>query len=313
MRIQGRYSLGCVLITGFLLCGLASCVRMPAVSDTAGIQATSDPQAIERGRYLVYGPAHCVACHGDPARDEERLAGVEVPLSGGKPFDLGIAGTVVAPNITSDPIAGIGGAPDGVLVMSLRYGISWHGRPLVPLMSFAELSDDDLVAVLSYLRSVPPVAQSAPPSDLSVLGALGVRLVVGPQGPSERPAVHKTPAPTAEYGRYLVRSVANCRGCHTRRSTITGAFTGAELAGGTPLHEPGGTFVPPDLTPTAAGIAGMHSEEEFIARFRVQRRCVEGSPMPWEEFARMSDTDLAAVYRYLRTLPSAAGVEVAAR
>src|SRR4030095_2052244 len=119
--------------------------------------------------------------------------------------------------------------------------------------------------------------------------------------------------PTAEYGRYLVRSVANCRGCHTRRSTITGAFTGPELAGETPLHEPAGTFVPPDLTPTGAGISGLHSEEEFIARFRAQGRYVEGSPMPWEEFARMTDTDLAAVYRYLLTLPPAADAHLVAR
>jgi hypothetical protein len=71
--------------------------------------------------------------------------------------------------------------------------------------------------------------------------------------------------------------------------------------------------VPPDLTPTGAAIAGLHSEEEFVARFRVQGRCVEGSPMPWEEFSRMSDTDLAAVYRYLRTLPPADGMQVVAR
>src|SRR5262245_54630812 len=100
MRFQGWISLGYAFLAGFLLCSLVACAHLPARSDSDGMDATDKPELIERGHYLVYGPAHCVACHGDPTRENERLAGAEVPLSGGKSFDLGIAGTAVAPNIT---------------------------------------------------------------------------------------------------------------------------------------------------------------------------------------------------------------------
>jgi len=57
-------------------------------------------------------------------------------------------------------------------------------------------------------------------------------------------------------------------------------------------------------------VRAMHAQEgldcteaEFIARFRIEGRALGGSPMPWESFGRMTDADLGAIYRYLRTLP----------
>src|SRR5262245_43497010 len=80
-------------------------VRSPAPSD--GIAASVDPRLIERGRYLAHGPAHCISCHGDD-------------FSGGRSIELGLLGTVVTPNITSDSAAGIGALSDDTLVRSLR-------------------------------------------------------------------------------------------------------------------------------------------------------------------------------------------------
>jgi mono/diheme cytochrome c family protein len=259
----------------------------------------------------VQGPAHCAACHGDPARDEERRLGRAVPLSGGRAFHLGLLGTIVAPNITSDPVAGIGALSDATLVRSLRYGVSQNGRPLAPFMSFGDLADDDLQAILSFLRTLPPVPRRAPPSELTWLGALALNMVIGPAGPEAPPPARVPPARNSEYGRYLTQTVANCHGCHTRRSRLTGAFVGPAFGGGRAMTEPAGTFVPPNLTPD--GILNGLSEGDFIARFRVEGRGRAGSPMPWEAFARMTDDDLAAIYRYLRTLPPAEGHRRVAR
>lgn len=289
-----------VVMTAAVVVAACSVTRAPGLS--FGLHASKDLEVIERGRYLVQGPAHCASCHGDPDRDAERRAGREVPLSGGRVFDVGAAGAIVAPNITSDVATGIGGVSDDALVRSLRYGISRHGRPLAPFMSYADLADADMVAILSYLRALPAVKHETPPSRLSWLGSFGMNFILDPQEPAERPPARRAPARTPEYGEYLARTVANCYGCHTARSRLTGAFTGPPFEGGMKFVETTGTFVAPDLTPAARGVMDC-AEQAFIARFRIEGRALGGSPMPWEAYARLTDDDLGAIYRYLRTLP----------
>ena len=287
----------------FTACTLLSCMSATPLLPTHGIHASDDPQLIERGRYLAYGPAHCASCHGDPAYENDLLQGAEIPLSGGRRFDLGILGTIVAPNITADSVAGIGRMSDDAVVRSLRYGISHSGRPLLPLMPFAELADRDLQAIVSFLRTVPSVPEIAPPSDLSWVGRFAVNVILKPQGPQVSPPADMPPERSARYGRYLAYTVANCHGCHTQRSRMTGAFVGQPFAGGMKMVEPGGTFVTPNLTPVADGILQYVNEPQFIERFRMRARLPMQSPMPWVAFGRMTDDDLGAIYRYLKTLP----------
>jgi mono/diheme cytochrome c family protein len=293
------------VITGVVISILASCATTKSPPKSYDIHALADPRLIERGRYLVYGPSHCAACHGDPARETEMRYGREIPLSGGRVFDLRPLGRVVAPNITSDAITGIGALSDDTLVRSLRYGISRHGRTLVPIMSFAELSDDDLRAVLSFLRTLPSVVQTGRQTQLSWLGILVVNVVLDPARPMRPVRPHVMPERSAEYGRYLAHTVANCYGCHTRRSRFTGAFVGPDFGGGMDFEEYDLHFVAPNLTPIPTGVVQTSTEEQFIQCFRSRGKKGILSPMPWEAFARMTDSDLAAIYRYLRTLKPA--------
>ena len=64
------------------------------------------------------------------------------------------------------------------------------------------------------------------------------------------------------------------------------------------------TVVPPDITADSSGRAALWTEDEFLARFHAGER-IPGSPMPWVAFSRMSDDDLRAIYRYLRSVRSA--------
>src|SRR6476469_10806953 len=113
--------------------------------------ATMEPAVVERGRYLVYGPAACAYCHV-PRTEWGRLAqGDLLPLTGDHVFTLPF-GEIRSANITPDQVTGIGGRTDGELARILRYGVRADGRAAVPLMEF-ELTDDDLAAVISFLRS----------------------------------------------------------------------------------------------------------------------------------------------------------------
>jgi mono/diheme cytochrome c family protein len=284
-------------VAGF---SLGACAVAELHPDGDGIRAVDDPAVVERGRYLVYGPAHCAACHGDP----ELPYSERVPLTGGRTFDLGPLGTLTAPNITSDADAGVGAMSDAKLVRSLRYGISRKGKPLAPLMPYAAMADDDLQAVLSYLRTVPPQGQRAADHDLTLLGNLGLAFI-GAEGPSERPPASVRRERTSDYGAYLANVIAGCHACHTQRSKLTGAFKGPPFAGGMTFEENGQTFTSPNLTPIAGGLVEGWVEPQFIDHFRAKAELPSDSPMPWKAFAQMTDDDLGAVYRYLRTLEPA--------
>jgi mono/diheme cytochrome c family protein len=299
-RSTRRIALVVTVAAGSLL----ACATVDRPLASCDVRPLEVPERIERGRYLVNGPAHCAACHGDPVLEEDRRRGREIPLSGGRTFRAGVLGTVVAPNITSDPVAGIGSLSDDTLIRSLRYGISRHGRPLIPYMSFASLSDADLQAILSYLRTLAPVVSPVPPNDLSWFSKIAIKLVLRPQDPRPAPSC-TAPERTTEYGRYLAHAMANCHGCHTQRSKLTGAFIGPDFAGGMEIEHGGMTFVAPNVTRHASGALRWITEAQFIELFRIDGRGLAGSPMPWESYARMSDTDLAALYRYLMTVEPA--------
>lgn len=272
------------------------------------VHASTDPAAIARGGYLVNGPLHCSACHGDPAAHGDKAA----PLSGGIEYPLPL-GTVVVPNITPDRETGIGARTDQEIARVLRYSVHANGKVVLPFMRVQQTSDEDLGAIVSYLRSLAPVRHAVAGHQLNALGHAVRGLVMKPMGPTSPPPVHVEPGVTPEYGRYLVQ-LGSCATCHTKIDLVTGQATGALLAGGSPMEEHGPakrTFVPPNLTPAKTGRITNWEEDAFVARLKLGVGAA-GSPMPWAWFATMSKDDLRAIYRYLRTLPPVESEPVAA-
>jgi mono/diheme cytochrome c family protein len=268
------------------------------------LRASTDPVLLEQGRYLVYGPAHCSYCHTPPA-DWPRLdAGEEVPLVGGYEMKLPL-GVLRSPNITPDRETGIGRYSDGQLARMLRHGVRPNGRVAFPVMEFQNLSDHDVIAVLSYLRSVEPVRNAVADHDWNLVGKGLLALMIKPAAPTGQPPV-KSPEPgvSIERGAYLANSVANCAGCHSPRNLVDGSYTGPRFSGGTMEvdGDPDQIFGVPNLTPDPkTGHLAAWSEERFLARFRAGAG-YPGSHMPWNAFARMSDDDVRSIYRYLNSL-----------
>lgn len=269
------------------------------------LAASADPEVIERGRALAYGPAHCADCHLDPATELPEVArGQFLPLAGGRTFVTPI-GVFPSPNLTPDPETGIGRRTDAELLRLLRHNVRHDGRAALPAMNFQDLSREDLVALVSFLRSQPPVRRAFPDRQVNLLGKAVFAFVLTPAGPHEEPPAAAPRGPTVERGRYLAHSVAACVGCHTPRSEVDGSFVGAPFSGGNPFDDEVDAHfvvVPPNLTPAArTGRLAGWTEDAFVQRFRTGR-LHPGSPMPWTSYARMSDDDLRAIFRYLRTV-----------
>jgi len=267
------------------------------------ITTTTDSATIARGKHLAYSSAHCIDCHSKANADSLIKLGLDVPLSGGFDFDIGI-GHVYSKNITPDSATGIGRFSDKELARALRYGIQPDGTILFDFMQFHNLSDEDLTAVLSFIRSQKPVHNVIPENTLTVMGKLVKAFMVKPVGPSGEVPLAVQKDTTAVYGKYMATSIAECNGCHTLRD-MSGAFIGEPFGGGNKFEEHGNpALYTPNLTTDSSSRIFAWSQQDFINRFRMGK-VIPYSPMPWGSFSRMTDDELKSIYKFLKTLPPA--------
>jgi len=268
------------------------------------IRATTDSAMIARGKYLAFGPAHCANCHGAPGSDSLINKGIEVALSGGNVFSLPV-GNFYVRNITPDKETGIGKLTDQEIARELRYGVRPDGTAVLPFMPFHNVSDEDLTAIISFLRSQKPVRHQVPQHSTNILGKVVKAFLLKPEGPSGPVPKAIKRDTSAAYGKYLANSVANCAGCHTNRDMMTGKAIGEPFAGGMVMessYEPEKYyFITPNLTPDSTGRLFGWTEQKFVKRFRMGK-LYAGTHMPWGPFSRMSDRELKAIYNYLQTL-----------
>lgn len=281
------------------------------------LSASSDSSVIARGEYLVKGPAHCSNCHiGTYEEMIDSDKGETVALQGGMGFPLGPLGMLYTKNLTPDSETGIGRYSDGQLFRMMRHAVKPDGTSSVALiMPFYNMADDDLVAVVSYLRSLEPVKHEVPENQFTFLGKV-IRTFGTAFDPVMNPTPPKTAPPmaaTVERGEYLARYVANCQGCHTKFDWEKFEQVGPEYAGGMEfepfpeLHRILGQDEDlwarsVNLTPHPnSALSRFKTAEEWINRFRMGR-LYPTSPMHWGPFSRMSDEDLEAIYLYLNSL-----------
>jgi len=295
-----------VLLAGFAIF-VASRQNLRFDPPFPDITASTDSAVLARGHYVVRVISPCAGCHGDPAQRVANMEGTEVPLSGGMLFDIP-PGKWYVRNITPDSATGLGAVSDQAIARALRHGVGHDGRALLPFMEVQGLADDDLRAVVSYLRSIPPVNNPVPPHSYTLLGrVVRATALANPVGPSSTPPAVAPRGATLENGRYLAESVSLCWACHTERSQATGALTGPRFGGTTGFiesYDPTTSWSPPNITADPeTGRLGKWSEDEFVARFR-QGRTLPDSPMPWQAFQRMDEDDLRAIYRYLKSVPA---------
>jgi mono/diheme cytochrome c family protein len=254
--------------------------------------------SVARGEYIVRNVAVCGGCHSASERDPDG------PLSGGREFRDWRIGVARASNLTPDNETGLGTWSEGEIVRALRNGQSKNGRLLAPVMPYEwlhEMSDDDAFAVARYLKSLPTVHNAVSQSP-SVFFRIG-KLFMGP-----KPAISTTAparAATAEYGGYLSQHAGLCAECHTQRGGIRSMPDKSRLFAGMSNPPKGFPAKPSNLTPDATGIAKW-TEADFLQTIHsgVAPSGDRLHPfMPWQQNRRMTDDDIRAVYRFLRTVP----------
>jgi mono/diheme cytochrome c family protein len=272
--------------------------------DYPTIATSADPQVIAEGQYLSFGPAGCAYCHVPREQWTTLDAGAVLPLSGNHVFRLPF-GVFYSSNLTPDSDTGIGRRSDGELARILRNGVRADGRAAFPLMEYQHLTDEDLVAVISYLRSQPAVRSQVPDHELSFVGKALMAFAIEPVAPSSPPPRLSPPAvASVERGEYLANSVSLCVTCHTNRDS-RGELVGPAFGGGQRMDvaaDATKVYLSPNLTPhPRTSPIGRWTEDQFVARMR-KGELIPGTPMPWGAYARMRDEDVRSVYRYLRTL-----------
>ena len=279
--------------------------RRPASAPPSTIKVAMTPERIARGEYIFH-LADCDGCHSE--HDTTKQYWPVVASGRGRGAFLGEDGPIRMdiPNITPDPEYGIGSWTDGEKIRAIREGIHKDGSALFPMMPYEEyrnISDDDVQALVAYLNSLPPVKYRSPRTTVGFPVNL---LIKGAPEPVTKPVATPSPGDGRVYGEYLT-GVGVCVVCHTQENK--GALIREKLfAGGRRFDVMGNSVVSANITPDKATGIGEWDLNRFLDRFRKHRVPVETlepfsketfTLMPWRGLARMTDSDLEAIYTYL--------------
>jgi hypothetical protein len=231
---------------------------------------------------------------------------------GGEVFDqklVGLPGTMYAKNITPDPETGIGTWTDEEILRAVTQGISKNGDtlfPIMPYVNFNHMAKEDLLSIIAYIRTLKPIKNKIPPRQLMIPISMAYPAAV--LQPSLDANMRPPESDLVKYGEYIVNAAA-CIDCHTPQ--VKGQFDYSRSFGGG-LHFDVGSFKvnTANITPDSATGIGAWNEERFMNKFTQYReeKAYDFNPgtqntiMPLTPYAGMTDSDLKAMYAYLRTI-----------
>lgn len=298
-----------VLLLAIAACGLGYfMVAYPMAPPPTAFKIAATPERLARGKYLSDHVVGCTACHS--RRDWTKFSGPIDPNTlgaGGDEFKLGPAGVLYGKNITP---AAIGSWTDGELLRAVTQGVSKDGTPLFPLMPyphFGALDEEDIHAVLAYVRSFKAIESTPKPRQLNFPLNFIVRTIPGPNAFTKRPS----PEDKLAYGKYMTKA-ALCTECHTPIDEQGAQLPGMEFAGGMELLETGYRVRASNITPDASTGIGSWTEQQFVDKFKgfenptnvtlAEHERAQNTPMPMTAYAGMTREDLSAIYAYMRTL-----------
>ncbi len=274
-----------------LAVGAAYAVFSSDVDNVYAVAATpiptpTDAAHLAEGRRLMRTRG-CVDCHGED-------------LSGKVFIDEPPLGRIVATNLTRGK-GGLGQVyTEAEYARAIRNGIRKDGKSVIfmPSQEYYTISDEDIAAMVAYIKSAPPVDQELPATRVGPVGrvlyATG-QMKLLPAAVIDHASARLVPPArgvTPAYGAYLA---ASCAGCHGER------FSGGPVPGGPP-----GVKTPVNLTPDPATGLGAWTEADFFRALREGKR-PDGSAldpwMPWKLTRELTDDEIRAMWLFFKTLP----------
>lgn len=287
----GLTALGLILYAYWVLDRSYSHVAAPP------IVADHSAAGLQRGEFLFQ--SICAECHSGPDGRATGKPLLEAPAFLGKFYSANLA----------HPEHGVHRRSDAELARALRFGILPDGR-LSPVMSvFGKLGDEDVAALIGYMRSgapeFTPGGSEQPPTELSLAGHLILTYVAGTRvDPTVSRVVTPPKGPTVEYGRYMAH-IMDCASCHTEGFAADKAEGPGAFAGGFELTDPTGAGIwTKNITmdeETGIGRWSVDDLERALTRGVTPEGMLVRKPMPL--FARFDRTDVEALHAFLQTVP----------
>jgi len=254
----------------------------------------------------VFWAGGCTSCHAKPGTEGD----AQLELGGGLELRSDF-GTFVAPNISPHPTDGIGSWSELNFANAMMRGVAPDGShyyPAFPYTSYARMSEQDVVDLFAFIKTLPSVEGKTKGHDLSFpfsvsrgIGLWKLRYF------SSDPVVElpKDADPKVLRGQYLVEGPGHCGECHTPRD-FGGGHDLSQWLAGAPSMEGNGRI--PNITPSKDGI-GDWSESD-IAYYLESGFTPEFDSAGGEmakvvrNMAKLTPEDREAIAAYLKAIPA---------
>ncbi|MGB2817521.1 MAG: cytochrome c [Burkholderiaceae bacterium] len=283
------WALAALLVLGIAAAGAAHLLAQRKMNRSIDVQVApvafvNDAGSVARGKYLFQSRG-CSECHGDDG-------------AGKLVIDEPNGMRVRSPNISPGPGSVVAKYTEVDWVRTIRHGVKPDKRPIfiMPSEDYNRFTDADVAAIVAYARSLPPAKGEAGRIELPLIVKALYAANMIPDAPQRidhtlPPAKAVAEGPTVEHGAYVANM---CKGCHGDR------FNGGKIPG-SPPDWPAAA----DLTARAT-YATYDSVDKFRAMLRSGKR-PSGEAikvMPFPSLGAMNDTDVEALYAFLKTLPA---------
>ncbi|WP_420318465.1 c-type cytochrome [Ekhidna sp.] len=265
-------------------------------------ERSDSEQAIERGKKLTQ--MLCANCHMN--QSTRKLTGQRMKDA---PAEFG---EIYSPNITQDKTYGIGNWTDGEIVYLLRTGIKRDGQYAPPYMAKLPLmADEDIDAIISFLRSDNPMVTADPtpdtPTKPSLLTKVLSRLAFKPFPMPDQKIPMPDTANVLELGEYLAHNL-ECFSCHsadfkTNNYLDPPQSVGYFAGGNQPLNRDGKVMPTANLTPHETGIGNV-TKGDFIKAVRFGIKDGDALAYPMMPYTQLTDYEVGTIYDYLQTIPA---------
>jgi cytochrome c553/mono/diheme cytochrome c family protein len=282
------WALAVLVVVGLGAAGTAHLLAQRKLNRSIDVQVApvafvNDEASLARGKYLFQSRG-CSECHGENGA--------------GKLFiDAPNGMRVWTPNISPGPGSAVAKYSEADWVRTIRHGVKPDKRPILimPSEDYNRFTDQDVAAIVAYARSLPPVQGETGRMELPLIFKAVYAAGIVPDAPQRidhtlPPAKAVAEGPTPEHGAYVANM---CKGCHGDR------LNGGRIPGSPPDWPPA-----PDLTDRAT-YATYDSLQKFRAMLRSGKRPTGEAikVMPFPSLGAMNDTDVEALYAFLKTLP----------